>query len=104
MADQDWLNGFILGQHARAGAASVWEDVAIQRAEQINQLNARIRDLQDKLAHKSAVAEANKMTGRLVLDELRKLAPDSPLTDSERIIEIGQQFYKQAWDNLQRPR
>ena len=101
MAGEEWLKGFILGQHARAGEAQgtieEWHAFARQQA-------AVIRDLQDKLAYQTALATANRQTGRMVIEELRKLAPQSPLTDSDRIKEIGQQFYKQAWDDLQRPR
>lgn len=96
MAGENWLNGFILGQHAKAGEAQgsieEWRAFAKQQA-------AVIRDLQDKLDYQTALATANRQTGQMVIEELRKLAPQSPLTDSDRIKEIGQQFFKDARNN-----
>jgi hypothetical protein len=117
MSSPDWLNGFILGQHANSSSGAAyhrateraedamsfadeinqdWNKFALQQSEVIQEQAARIKALQEELAYKSSVAEANKNTGRLVLDELRKLAPNSPLSNPERIQKIGEIHLKEA--------
>lgn len=107
----DWLNGFILGQHANSSSGDAayhramgladevgqdWNKLAQQQLEIIQAQAEKIKALQDDLAYQASVAEANKKTGRLVLDELRKIAPASPLANPDRIKKIGEIHLQEA--------
>lgn len=56
MAGEEWLNGFILGQHARAEAQGSIEEWRVQKQA------SRNMNLQDKLDYQTALATANKQT------------------------------------------
>lgn len=107
----DWMNGFILGQHANSSAgdaayndairmaedvANDWNKFATQQSSIIEEQAKKIKLLQEQLSYQSSVAEANKKTGRLVLEELRKVAPNSPLANPERIKKIGEIHLQEA--------
>jgi hypothetical protein len=121
MSSPDWLNGFILGQHANSSAGDAayhramdlvdenraladessrnWNKLALEQLNIIQAQAEKIKALQNDLAYQSSVAEANKKTGRLVLEELRKIAPNSPLANPERIKKIGEIHLQEARSN-----
>lgn len=111
MSSPDWLNGFILGQHANSSAGDAayhramdlvdessrnWNKLALEQLEVIQAQAEKIKALQNDLVYQASVAEANKKTGRLVLEELRKIAPNSPLANPDRIKKIGEIHLQEA--------
>ena len=96
MSSPDWMNGFVLGQHASSSADTDWQAFAEQQKNIIQEQAQRILDLRQSLLYQTSVAEANKKTGQRVLEELQKVAPNSPLSNPDRVKKIGQIYFQEA--------
>lgn len=89
----DFIDGYIFATAGNVTTEIGLQDQIMAQAQEIGELRAQLR-------RQKAISVANRKTGQLVIEELRKLAPHSPLTNGDTIQNLGQQYFEEEMTRL----